>query len=388
MAELLILLSSGIQMKTCCYSIFQKIRIFFCCLLLVTVCIPPAEAQEPASKVAWIRPDNANSPAVWGIRNGIVVGLWPAPLENPRPGADGGPRGLLRIGYEYQGIIYHINYIAVEPVVNGKMEFSEISPSRVDGKWGKFFWASDTLVSNGFFPAAGCRGKISYPDAADPETEELSVYVFMEQFLNGAWPFLKLSIRSDRPGELGLEIFSQKGGAEMERCALTATMGNYSRLRLLYLKDEVVESDKLFAGFDGIDFVEKQAYPASRMLRGKEGGWLAVAETNETFPELAAWPQEAAYQAKWSWRYRPFFKLTQYWRSEPGPDDSSLQIRVNGRAKYWSGGSGNKNNYIDIPGGPAFENFELRKHFRDGQKFYFGLSRKPAKEFVADLLKR
>jgi hypothetical protein len=214
-------------MNTFCYCLFRKIRIVCCYLLLASGCVLPAEAQRPASKIAWIRPDNANSPAVWGIRNGIVVGLWPAPLENSKPGADGGPRGLLRVGYEFHGIIYHINYIAVEPVVHGKMEFSEISPSRVDGEWGKFLWASDTAVSKGFFPAARCRGKISHPDAQHPETEELSFYVFMEQFLNGAWPFLKLSIRSDRPEELGLEIFSRKGSAEMERCALTATMGNF-----------------------------------------------------------------------------------------------------------------------------------------------------------------
>ncbi len=69
----------------------------------------------------------------------------PAAIENLKQGANGGPRGLFRIGYEYMGLVYHINYIAVEPVVNGKIEFSEISPSASDGKWGKLMWVSDTF---------------------------------------------------------------------------------------------------------------------------------------------------------------------------------------------------------------------------------------------------
>jgi hypothetical protein len=371
-------------MKTFGRRLFQKKSLLFCWILFGGMMVPEAKAQPAAAPVPWIRPNDAKSPAVWGIHNGIVVSLWPYPVENGKLGADGGPRGLLRIGYEYEGIVYLINYIAVEPVVNGKMEFSEISPSRADGKWGKFFWASDTSVAGAFFPAALCRGKIDHPDPAHPETEELSLYVFMEQFLNGAWPYLKLSIRSDRPEELGLQIFDQPGSAVMERCVLTATMGNYSRLRRLFLKDQVVQSEKLFAGFDGIDFIEKKPYPASAMLRNKKADYVAVAETNESFAELAAWPQQAGYLARWGWRYRPFYKLTQYWRTASEAADSSLEVRVNGRAKYWSGGSADKKNYIDIPGGPAFENFELRKDYHSGQIFYFGLSRKTAKDLISD----
>jgi hypothetical protein len=207
----------------------------------------------------------------------------------------------------------------------------------------------------------------------------------MEQFKNGAHVYLKLTIRSDKPGELGLQVFGYRNSAAIERCALTATMGNYSRLRLLYLKDKVVDSRKLFEGYNDIDFDEKDPYPNSEMLKTKSGGRVVIAESNETFGELAAWPQTSAYLSKWAWRYRPFFKLAQYWRVDAGGYDKSLQVRVNGRAKYWSGGSNNKNSYIDIPGGPAFENFELRENYYNDQKFYFGLSLKSAKELMKGL---
>jgi len=342
-------------------------------------------AQVAAGKVQWIQPDNAKSPPVWGIKNGIVVGLWPAAIEGTKQNYDGGPRGLLRIGCEYLGVTYHINYIAVEPLVNDDMEFSEVSPSIVDGKWGKFFWAGDSLGASHFTPYANTRGAITHPDSLHPETEQLSLYIFMEKFLDGAHPYLKLSIRSDRPEELGIEIFNEDNSVRMQRCALTATMGNYSRLRLLYLKDKVVDSRQLFAGYNDIEFAEKEPYIANQMLRTKKGDYIVAAESNEDFNSLAAWPQQQAYMARWDWRYRPFYKLTQYWRTETAGSDSSLQVRVNGRAKYWSGGSEDKTKYIDIPGGPAFENFELRENYRPGQKFYFGLTRKTAKELIEGL---
>src|SRR3546814_319475 len=199
----------------------------------------------------------------------------------------------------------------------------------------------------------------------------------MEQFLNGAHPYLRISIRSDRPEELGLEIFHHEDSAPMERCALTATMGNYGRLRLLYLKDRVIDARQLYEDYNDIHFVEKEGYPVEEFLKDENGDFIVIAAGNESFAELSAWPQEPAYQARWTWRYRPFFKVTQYWRKESSRFDPSLHVRVNGRAKYWSGGSGDKSKYIDIPGGPAFENFELREKYHPGQKFFFGITRKP-----------
>ncbi|MCR8558726.1 hypothetical protein KXD93_13800 [Mucilaginibacter sp. BJC16-A38] len=355
----------------------MNLSLFFTGLCLL-VSIQFASAQS----VQWIRPDNEKSPPMWGIKGGIVFSLWPKSIEPSGPGTDGGPRGLIRIGYEYQGSVNLINYIAIEPVVNGDMEFSEVSPSRGDGKWGKFLWATDKPDADSFTPYANTRGTITHPDPQNPTIEQLSFFICMEKFNDGAHPYLKVTISSDKPGELGLQIFNQPGSAIMERCALTATMGNYSRLRLLYLKDKVIDSRKLFAGYDDIDFIEKEPYPASQMLKNKHGDLMVCAESNETFNELAAWPQQPDYLKKWGWRYRPFYKLTQYWRVDSAGYDSSLQVRVNGRVKYWGAENPDKSAYTAVPGGPAFENFELRDNYHPGQKFYFGLTRKSAGELI------
>jgi hypothetical protein len=44
-----------------------------------------------------------------------------------------------------------------------------------------------------------------------------------------------------------------------------------------------------------------------------------------------------------------------------------LRVRVNARRVYWGSA-------IPIPGGPAFENFEVRQRYAPGQVFVFGLT--------------
>ncbi|MFD2873760.1 hypothetical protein ACFS5N_14845 [Mucilaginibacter ximonensis] len=354
----------------------QHKLLFFCCAIVLSLLLNTAIAQTK-----WIRPETSADKQMWGIHDGIVFSLWPTGVETGDHGT-GGPRGLLRIGYEHKGKIYLINYIAIEPIVDGKIEFSEISPSNNDGKWGKLIWASDSESDDAYNPANISHGLISHPDTNHPQIEQLTLFLFMEQYLDKASPFLKISIRSDKPEEICFEINNKANSAIMDRCALTATMGNYSRLRLLHLNNEVVDSRKLYSGFEGIDFIEKDAYPVTRMLKLKDGSPIALATQNESMTQLSAWPSDSAYYAKRGWRYRPDFKLTQYWRKDGKAYDPSLQVRVNGRARYWALASRDAKKYVAVPGGAAFENFELREKYYPGQKFIYGLSLKSVDEIL------
>ncbi|WP_257667314.1 hypothetical protein [Parapedobacter tibetensis] len=275
-----------------------------------------------------------------------------------------------------------INFLAIEPVVDGKIEFSEISPSAVDGLWGKLLWAGDGPTPGFYHPSAKTRGVVSHIGEGDLAAKELAVFVFMERFANGAAPYLRLSIRSDRPEELCVQVFNHDNSAPMERCAITATMGNYPRLRRLYLKNRVVQSEQLYAGFDGINFIEKESYPSQDMLEDQEGNLWVFATGNESIEQLLTWPDDSLAKTKLNWKYRPPFKLTQYWKKEKREADPSLVVRVNGRARYWSGGSGDVSHYMRIPGGPSFENFELREKYNPGQRFYYGLTKKTPEEII------
>jgi len=76
-------------------------------------------------------------------------------------------------------------------------------------------------------------------------------------------------------------------------------------------------------------------------------------------------PASAHYNAEVApgWHYRGV-RATQYWHARARPD---LVVRVNGRQTYWGSRAA-------IPGGVAYENFELEAPFEPGQEFNFGIT--------------
>ena len=74
------------------------------------------------------------------------------------------------------------------------------------------------------------------------------------------------------------------------------------------------------------------------------------------------------------WQYRGE-KVTQYWRKPAAELHDDLQCAVNGRYTYWM-------SRRPLPGGVAYENFELTESFRDGQQFIFGVTRRAPAELL------
>lgn len=325
----------------------------------------PIKMDSHNSRVRWIRPSKESPATKWGIEGGVQFSLWPAAIGGE---GEGGPRGLVRVGFPVldggsrAGLV---NFIAVEPEVSGHPKgYSELETSSADGRPGKPMWAS---AAPGSPPEAGV---ISRPDPNDPELEELTVTVRMERFANGAHPYLKLSIRSDRPGELRLRAYHEPGSAPMERCILTATMGNFARLRRLHLKDGVVDARELFKAYDGDHFTEDALFPLHRLAKNRRGDVVAALTTDEAEPErVQPFPHDPVV---WRWRGAP---VTQYWRKGAGAYGPDLQVRVNARRVYWRSRQ-------PIPGGISYENAELRERYRPGALQIFGITRRSPEELL------
>jgi hypothetical protein len=251
-----------------------------------------------------------------------------------------------------------INFIAVEPIVIGQHRrgFSELEPSQLDGVRGKRFWSVDNPQDlSPRPPEHPARGVISRKDSV----ETLQVFIIVEPFNNGAHPYLRLRFRSDQPREVGIASFAQRDSKPMRSCVLTATMGNYARLRRLHLADRVVLSTDLWPRFGGDGFAPVKRFPLDQLRRTPEGHAVVAATTDESEPEKADY---APFTFK-GWRYLGR-RAVQYWRCEAPQED--LFVRVNGRTKYWASRS-------PIPGGISFENFEMVAPMRDGQQFWFGV---------------
>lgn len=308
-----------------------------------------ATAALAAHGADWVQPGLTTNQPVWGIRGGL---LWAVPPAGFRGGE---PRGLIRLGYPVlPGKRYDlVNFIAVEPVVKGRRGFSELEHSRLDNIAGKRIQAaskegSTNLVAGTLTRQSGGR-------------EELEVTLRVERFDNGAHVRVVVRQRSDRPDEIELAVFREEDSAPLEYCILSATMGNLARTRQLWLKDRVVSSLEVYSNYTDAGFAPHRTYSLTELHRTPEGGVL-VAVTNDEEHPASVFP----FPNSRLWHYGGN-KVTQYWAKAPGAYREDLQVAVNGRYTYWL-------SKRPIPRGVAFENFELRERFYDGQTFVFGVT--------------
>ena len=329
------------------------------CVAFLTVAFASTTYAAHAADSQWVRPAKPGDALVWGRRDGVVFGLI-------SPGGMRGPRGLIRIGIYAGGSKEPqlLNFVAVEPVVKGtgprpdRMAFSELEQSALDpGERGKRMW----VHQESGVPTPDVQGKLETVREGGELTERLSVRIDVERFTaNGAHVYVIASIDSNRPAEVRLTPYAETDSKPLQELTLTATMGNFERLRLLWLKDRVVDSRQLFADYSGTDFVEKSDYSLQEMLRTKDGDAIVFCTPSESSPRDTPGSNTA------HWVY-PLPRFTQYWRVPSKDVQPDLRVRVNARRVYWQ-------SKIPVFGGIAFENFEVRQRYVAGQSFYFGLT--------------
>src|ERR1041385_6654247 len=102
-------------------------------LLMASAMLAGVRAQGRAGGGQWVRPGLNTNALIWGRAGGLLFAIPPAGFHPPEP------RGLIRLGYPAlaNGSYDLINFIAVEPVVNGRKGFSELERSALDGVPGK-----------------------------------------------------------------------------------------------------------------------------------------------------------------------------------------------------------------------------------------------------------
>jgi hypothetical protein len=300
----------------------------------------------------WVRP--APGDPRWGHAEGLQIGLAPLP----------GPRGLIRVYTPYLGHPHGrmVNYVAVEPIPAGTSErgFSELETSALDGEPGKRFWGADDPAE----PEGPGDGVEDVAGGA----RRLSVYVMCERFDNGAEVYVRARFDERRPHEVALAAFAAPGSVPLSRVVLTATMGNWARLRRLRLRERVVTPGELWPGLaDGLTgdvrfgegFAAHARFGLDDLERDAAGAVLVTAEPDEADPGAAEYAPGT--KEHWHFEGRP---AAQTWRVEdPGP---GLEAWVNGRYTYWASRS-------PIPGGVAYENVEVVRPFEQGQEAVFAV---------------
>ncbi|MCE0510807.1 hypothetical protein LVJ59_17300 [Microbacterium sp. KKR3/1] len=299
----------------------------------------------------WLRPfgDPVSEPR-WGHVEGLQVGIPPLP----------GPRGLIRIFTPY---LEHprerlINFLAVEPIPLGAAErgFSELEQSTLDtGERGKRFWSADDAAS-AKTPSSRppARGRIATVDGI----ETLTVWIGVERFDNGADVSVRVRFFADRPHEVEVAGFANESSVALSHLILTATMGNWARLRRLQLAGRAVTPADLWPNFSGTGFTRHGRFPLAELTR--EGRAAVVSATGD---EEDPWSVDHSADTGEHWHFLGR-RAVQTWRvDDPHPE---LEAVVNARWSYWASAS-------PIPGGPAYENFEIIEPFRQGAAFRFSV---------------
>lgn len=324
-----------------------------------------ATSAISAESNKWIRPimEDGECIPIWGHKNGIRIGL--PPLQ--------GPRGLLRVYAPYLGLdsLKMINFIALEPIVSGsdQRSFSELESSGLDNVRGKRFWSANDSISTQPRSINSCARAV-IEKVKDVET--LTLYVHSEPFVSGAKVYVRIRFYEDKPYEMELTSYMKDDSAPLDNFVLTATMGNFARLRNLFLKDTIKSSLEIWPDYTESNFTDHDYTPASKMIADGEGSVYFVAAPNEEHPSKATY----ADGTKEHWKYRGR-KATQYWKKKK--PSGGLNGIVNGRYAYWASTS-------TIPGGISFENFELKEPFENGSVFYFGASPLTPKVFIDSII--
>ena len=325
--------------------------------LIFAVCCLILSGWFSNSAVEWVRADTNTKEPRWGIKDAMEISLW---HQSDRRG----PRELIRVFYPVgaeDGGSTMVNFIAVEPVVRGMKGFSELEKSDHDRESGKRLWALDQpLMSDS--PHLGELGLD--PGVLSISTsgiERLSITIRVESFQNGAHPYLVAMFYADRPNEVSFVVYAEDDSDTMDYCILTATMGNFARLRRIWLRDSVVDSRELYAGYNDIHFAPDTFFPLDLLTRTDSGDVIIQAATDEGDPA------SVLPFGDHSWWYCPGGVFTQYWKKPAGKYKPDLRARVNARKVYWAGTQ-------PIPGGISFENFEFQERFYPGQEFIYGIT--------------
>lgn len=306
-----------------------------------------SQAATPTCR--WVRPDETRSEPRWGHADGMQIGIHPLP----------GPRGLLRV---YAPYLDHpprrvVNFIAIEPITEDppRRGYSELEPSSLDpGTQGKRFWTSDApeTITDPGQPSVPARGVVETVNGV----ETLTVWVGVERFDDGADVHVRLRFRADRPREVELSGFANAGSAPLRSLVFSATMGNWARLRTLELAERIATPRELWPGYSGTGFTEHAHFGLHEIRR--EGAAAVISAIGD---EEDPWSATYAVDTADHWRFEGM-RARQTWRvDDPSPD---LEALVNARWSYWASTSA-------IPGGPAFENFEIVEPFRQGATFRF-----------------
>lgn len=331
--------------------------------------LPPTTDGFGVKSDKWIVPKQDDHMPLWGIKDGIVVGIFPARVSF----GDyfGGPRGLLRIGFEHNGVLSFVNFMAITTLQNeGRRvisQGSEMMKSPSDGKQGIQFFA---------YPVDYLDHPERYKSIPDHQltahvrtrngSKILEWGIKSERFPDGQEIFIILRIDEKRFNEVEFECYVIRGEGKVDSLVLTSTFGNITRLRDAYLVGGRVNARDLFPENYGSGFSPLEYFNLRKIPKDNNGDLIFACGPDEERP----------------WETPPYphgVKLIQYYRKAKGTWGNELTASVNGRTRFWK-------STRSIPNGVSYENMAIIEDYKKGMKFSYGFYRGSMSRLLEGLL--
>lgn len=289
----------------------------------------------------------------WGFREGIRVNVTQSrnsSLQRP---------GTLQIFHAkaFQSQRTPLNQISVRVLEQGKSKHvdSTQEPSRAyNSSAGLHFTIADNIQTpkNRWERKAG---------SISDDGKTYTVFFHLESFASGAAPIIEARFQQDYPNRVGFRIHNRASAPKLDECILSAKDCAFPMLRNVHFADETNSLDQLSP---------KWSKPENKTFEDSE--WMlfdhdrfpliddqslrrAQLSTNVDYPEVTNFGQN---RSPWDYIGVP---ATQAWLF---PDSKETQVALRAREVY-------RANSTNIPGGPAFSDFEIRTPMDSKQWIYF-----------------
>lgn len=291
----------------------------------------------------------------WGFREGIRISL--SRHAFPRSKLTRGVIGIVHTGTRLSQRL-PLNELSIKTRVKGSEQHanSTTEPSG-DGKKGLELTSSDSLTV-GEKRWQGAKGVIS----DDGQTQ--TVYLHPEPFSNGAQPIIEVRFDARHPNRVGFRVHAQDGDAELDECVLSAMTCSFAQLRRVELLDDKVKTvTELLPQWPGEANASGSSVSSWITLPGfhfpfAEDDSLRRVRLTTDVDDYAKLKYAANVGRGWQYQALP---AQQSWLFSPREE---VTVALRARTDYRNGNG-------PIPGGPAWEDCELRTPLDGKQWIWF-----------------
>jgi hypothetical protein len=260
-----------------------------------------------------------------------------------------------------------LNELAIKPRADDRYANSTTEQrTQAGGKLGLRFATSDSkqLSKKVWEPAEGVLSE---------DGKTLRLFVHPEPFSNRARPVIEIRFDAPHANRIGFRVHTASESTGMTECVLSAMSGSFADLRQLHFADGHVKTTKqMFESWpDESKLTDKERSPwqtfSGEQFPLVDDGTLRQIRLTSDVSDYSTLKYAGAVSTGWQYKALP---SEQSWLCAA---ETPFTVALRARKSFRNGNG-------PIPGGPAFEDFELRTRLQPNQWIWYEVLPKTGKK--------